>query len=102
MTGAFGAHFFHRWKGYWGTAAAFSQVYRGREPYPGPHMPIDLAVAAPLPPIAAAQPRVTPTPAAAVQPAHADSGTPQPGYAQPALPESTILDRWKDSGKPLR
>ena len=32
MTDAIGAHFFHRWKGYWGTAAAFTKVYRGGEP----------------------------------------------------------------------
>ncbi|RYD95917.1 MAG: cell wall hydrolase, partial [Sphingomonadales bacterium] len=36
MTGVFGAHFFHRWKGYWGTGAAFTQPYRGGEPLPGP------------------------------------------------------------------
>ncbi|MGJ3628388.1 hypothetical protein AB5I41_18145 [Sphingomonas sp. MMS24-JH45] len=34
MTDAIGAHFFHRWKGWWGTAAAFSQRYRGGEPLP--------------------------------------------------------------------
>ncbi|RYD62981.1 MAG: cell wall hydrolase, partial [Sphingomonadales bacterium] len=32
MTGVYGAHFFHRWKGYWGTAAAFRQAYTGHEP----------------------------------------------------------------------
>lgn len=35
MTAVVGAHFFHRWKGYWGTAAAFDQHYLGREPVPG-------------------------------------------------------------------
>ena len=39
MTGVFGAHFFHRWKGYWGTPAAFRQGYLGGEPLPGPHTP---------------------------------------------------------------
>jgi hypothetical protein len=37
-----------------------------------------------------------------IMPAHRDSGTPLPQYAESSLPESTILDRWKDSGKPLR
>ena len=37
MTGAFGAHFFHRWQGWWGTPAAFNQHYTGHEPLPGPH-----------------------------------------------------------------
>ena len=32
MTDAIGMHFFHRWKGYWGTPAAFSNArYRGGE-----------------------------------------------------------------------
>ncbi len=35
MTAVVGAHFFHRWKGYWGTAAAFHQHYLGHEPVPG-------------------------------------------------------------------
>jgi len=107
MTGAFGAHFFHRWKGWWGTAAAFSQAYAGHEPFPGPHpgaepvVPVTLAAAA-----APIQPGVPARPAPAsngvIQPAYAESGTPQPQYSGDALPESTILDRWKDSGRPLR
>ncbi|MEI9928370.1 MAG: cell wall hydrolase [Sphingomonas sp.] len=104
MTGAFGAHFFHRWKGYWGTLAAFNQAYRGHEPLPAPRpsaAPID-PMATPVP--IAALPRPIATPREAIQPAYADSGTPQKGYtpATAALPESTILDRWKDTGKPLR
>ena len=104
MTGVFGAHFFHRWKGGWGTAPAFSQRYLGGEPVPGPHAPI---VAAPLltaavapvpippglttlpPPIATADiaPRTRATPAA-LQGEYAGSGE--------------VLDRWKDSGEPLK
>jgi spore germination cell wall hydrolase CwlJ-like protein len=38
MTGVFGAHFFHRWKGWWGTAGAFRQAHSGVEPVPGPHV----------------------------------------------------------------
>ncbi|GAA3261575.1 hypothetical protein GCM10020258_24970 [Sphingomonas yabuuchiae] len=30
MTDMVGAHLFHRWKGYWGTAAAMSRAYAGR------------------------------------------------------------------------
>nr|WP_213982069.1 cell wall hydrolase [Sphingomonas sp. dw_22] len=100
MTGVFGAHFFHRWKGWWGTAAAFSQVYRGGEPLPGPHTslePLPLPQPTPLP-LAMATP--APPPArAAIQPAYADSGAPVAAYA---APDSQILDKWKDSGKPLR
>jgi len=97
MTAAIGAHFFHRWQGYWGTPAAFRQGYAGGEPVPGPHAPIG-------PPAILAS--VVPVPApAAIQPAYAQSGTPV-AVAKPApdtLPgESQILDRWKDSGKALR
>ena len=94
MTDAVGAHFFHRWKGFWGTAAAFTQRYRGGEPTPGPHaMPVVPAVTVPVP---AAPTVVAASPA--VRERYLDSGTP----VAPTLPESTILDRWKDSGKPLR
>jgi spore germination cell wall hydrolase CwlJ-like protein len=37
MTAAIGAHFFHRWQGWWGTPAAFSQAYAGGEPLPALH-----------------------------------------------------------------
>ncbi|WP_448661885.1 cell wall hydrolase [Sphingomonas sp. CJ20] len=96
MTGAFGAHFFHRWKGWWGTAAAFRQPYLGHEPLPAPHVPETLT-----PPVAVATTAGTPAPA--VQPpAHVESGAPLAAYARPADPDSQILDKWKDSGKPLR
>jgi len=106
MTGTWGAHFFHRWKGYWGTAAAFSQAYRGREPSPVPH-----PSAAPSPnAIAAILPRPTATPREAIQPRYQDSGTPTASYTPPARvaaaanqgDESQILDKWRDSGKALR
>ncbi len=98
MTAAIGAHFFHRWQGYWGTPAAFRQGYAGGEPVPGPH-----ARTAAQETLAAAKVRVVTAPAA-IQPAYAQSGTPV-AAAKPAdtLPgDSQILDRWKDSGKPLR
>jgi len=93
MTGVFGAHFFHRWKGWWGTPGAFRDRYAGGEPLPGPLQPLPLpATAVPtvtVPTVIAAAPM--PTPVATATP------------AAPALPtDSQILDRWKDSGQPLR
>ncbi|MDT8759261.1 cell wall hydrolase [Sphingomonas psychrotolerans] len=100
MTGVFGAHFFHRWKGWWGMAAAFNQPYRGGEPFPAPHM---AAAPSALPlPAAALAAAARPEPSRVIQPAYADSGTPTAAYAEATLPESQILDKWKDSGKPLR
>ncbi|MFZ5749321.1 MAG: cell wall hydrolase [Pseudomonadota bacterium] len=119
MTGVFGAHFFHRWKGWWGTPAAFSQRYRGQEPLPGPHPAAEPTVVAPQ--VAAANaPAAGPSPSPAahgatrpaktdatppdeIQPEWRQSGTVQPRYAaDPQLPESTILDKWKDTGRPIR
>lgn len=108
MTDAIGAHFFHRWKGYWGTALAFHQPYRGNEPFPGPHAKLD-APTSPLVTIAAAatpamgmasQPATAapPTPAAVILPEHAESGAP---IVDPAG-QAQVLDRWKDSGKFIR
>ena len=102
MTGVFGAHFFHRWKGWWGMAAAFRQAYLGGEPLPAPHTPIAPVLAAtPAVAASAAAPRPV-TAAYNVQPAYADSGAPTADYAAATLPDSQILDKWKDSGKPLR
>ncbi|MCD2324089.1 cell wall hydrolase [Sphingomonas sp. IC-56] len=113
MTGVFGAHFFHRWKGWWGTAAAFGQAYRGGEPVPGPHAPVAVpepvaalpqVVAAPVaanvtPTAAVLTKPVAATPIEQVQPAYAQSGAVSGAYDNS---ESQILDKWKDSGKPLR
>lgn len=101
MTDAIGAHFFHRWKGYWGTPLAFRQSYTGREPLPGPApraVPIVpmIALAHPVP----IAPAVTPT--AQILPEHRNSGTALAPATPPAPAESQVLDRWKDSGKPLR
>ncbi|MBO9621196.1 MAG: cell wall hydrolase [Sphingomonas sp.] len=101
MTGAFGAHLFHRWKGGWGTAAAFWQAYRGDEPTPGPR--IAVAAAPVIPPVATPSPASAPSARVeAVRPAYAESGTPTTAYASAYDPDSQILDKWKDSGKPLR
>ncbi|MES2339755.1 MAG: cell wall hydrolase [Pseudomonadota bacterium] len=115
MTGVFGAHFFHRWQGYWGTPAAFRQVYLGGEPMPGPHARTDqplIAAVLPAPstPTIAtataallAQPTPTPTSTSTVQvqPEFTASGVVQDRYAT-RTDDSQILDKWKDSGKPLR
>lgn len=113
MTDVVGAHFFHRWKGFWGTPAAFRQVYRGDEPLPGPHPRLlPLQPVQPLIYAAAAAVPVAPvpvTPAATIRARYADSGSyiASPGASAGARahdglpPASTILDRWKDSGKPL-
>ena len=96
MTDMVGAHLFHRWKGYWGTAAAFTQLYRGGEPVPGPHAPLAAPVLTSLP--------AAPAPAATILPAWRGSGiavAPEPAAPDRLPPASPILDRWKDSGKPL-
>lgn len=117
MTGMFGAHLFHRWKGYWGTPGAFQQAYLGGEPVPGPHRPVDApvqitAAGQPVVPAAVsaaaaallaqtAAPIAAPAPAAPapqVQPQHLASGTVLAEHAG----DSQILDKWKDVGKPIR
>ena len=103
MTAAVGAHFFHRWKGYWGTAAAFTQAYRGAEPLPGPHLP-PVDASAPTVAIAAPVPGTAPTtPGSTIQPAYqASSIAPATPAAVDTLPPPPqILDRWRDSGMPL-
>jgi spore germination cell wall hydrolase CwlJ-like protein len=114
MTAAIGAHFFHRWQGYWGTPAAFTQVYRGGEPEPGPHPRLTPIVPTPLPggmPVLAAATSTPSMPApapartqlGAIQPDYAQTSTLLPRYAVPAAEaDSQILDKWRDSGKPLR
>ena len=114
MTDVVGAHFFHRWKGYWGTSAAFTQRYAGGEPVPGPHTMVQpIAPAIPTPQMIAAATAAAATvaiPPAPVMVADAKPIYAQPTYAKPAAPEATdmlppesqILDRWKDSGKPLK
>lgn len=108
MTDAIGAHFFHRWKGYWGTPRAFSQAYRGHEPPPQPTAPITAPLISPLvaTPVSIAMPstrdKTSPLP---VRVGKIGDGEAMDGAAQsgdPLLPPPEILDRWKDSGKPLR
>ncbi|WP_286879906.1 cell wall hydrolase [Sphingomonas sp.] len=104
MTDAVGAHFFHRWKGFWGTAAAFVQRYRGGEllpagPVAAPEMAMAIPVGAATPaPVAASAGAVT----GMATPVPAPSPSPSARAPGDRLSESPILDRWKDSGKPLR
>ncbi|HEU0043491.1 cell wall hydrolase [Sphingomonas sp.] len=102
MTDVIGAHFFHRWKGYWGTGAAFRQGYRGGEPVPGP---VTRSTAAPMAATAAA---TTPAPIpvsvpSTILPVWRETGVlAAPAPTEDRLPPaSQVLDRWKDSGKPL-
>jgi spore germination cell wall hydrolase CwlJ-like protein len=120
MTGVFGAHFFHRWKGYWGTPGAFRSSYAGGEPVPGPHRAVAMTVMADLSvtPVALTVPSAAvalPPPASpapdlqGIQPRWTESGTaikvPE-AAANPALAptpgDDQILPRWRDSGKPIR
>ncbi len=99
MTGVFGAHFFHRWKGWWGTPAAFRDRYIGMEPMPGPLRPLPpppTLEAVPVPTV----PLVPPTFVAPPTPVASATPVAEPKDRLP--PESQVLDRWKDSGKPLR
>ncbi len=115
MTDVVGAHFFHRWKGYWGTSAAFNQRYAGGEPVPGPHREIqplapptpEMIAAAGAAAVAAASAgetaAVTPSAPVAVAKASPVPSKPAAAVVTDMLPpESQILDRWKDSGKPLK
>ncbi|NII58032.1 hypothetical protein FHR74_001486 [Sphingomonas aerolata] len=102
MTAVVGAHFFHRWKGYWGTAAAFKQHYLGREPLPG--RATGAAFAA-LP--TTARPDIADgargasgsgvVMSATVQTNAGIGSTPAEADRLPPAPE--ILDRWKDTGR---
>jgi spore germination cell wall hydrolase CwlJ-like protein len=106
MTDVVGAHFFHRWKGWWGTPGAFRQAYVGGEPVPGPQAPPPAPALPAAPAFVAATgiPVDLPVQRSDVSAAITDSGTPLAAApVQDALPPaSQVLDRWKDSGEPLR
>jgi hypothetical protein len=123
MTNIVGAHIFHRWRGRWGMPDAFRSPYMGREPVPGPYLPIaqqvaasakdaapaalpEAGIAAPLPNVAPA-----PTPSAMAQQgrdigtpvAAARQASPAPTYADPRLNQSgQIRDEFKGSGEWIR
>ena len=117
MTDAIGAHFFHRWAGYWGTPAAFNQIYRGGEPLPGPIRRTATPDSTPTLEVGTAPSRAPaidtanapaakpePVALAMVQPAYAESGALKSSVAATpdGLPQSQVLDKWKDSGRPLQ
>ena len=103
MTNVVGAHIFHRWRGRFGEPAAFRQAYAGREPTPGPYLPVaqqlaalagkaaaatDPAAMAALPPLAGviAPGTVAPTPQAVGAAAPAVTPALAPPVATQAAP----------------
>ena len=102
MTAVVGAHFFHRWKGYWGTAAAFNQQYLGHEPVPGGATGAAFAALSTTAlPDSAGGARgdsgLAGTMSATV-PKSANNGASTPVEADRLPPAPEILDRWKDTG----
>src|SRR3546814_17035952 len=113
MTDAIGAHFFHRWRGWWGTPAAFNQAYIGSEPLPVPHAAPVRQPAAPMIADAArttvagatapAAPKAVPMSLAMIQPAYADSGSllgtlTAPGKPPDTLPHTHRIPRDRKAG----
>ncbi len=92
MTGAIGAHFFHRPAGLWGTPAAFGRTYAGGEPA------LPLAAPSVGPPVVAATVPLLPVHTVAVL-AVGEPATPAAVDHLP--PAAAVLPRWRDSGKPL-
>lgn len=127
MTNIVGAHIFHRWRGRWGMPDAFRAPYAGREPVPGPYLPVAQQLAilsgravqppvgmlpagssllAPLvPPIAT--PALTPSAmqtggasAAVNAPAGRRPAEPQRDYVDPSLNQSgQIREEFRGSGE---
>lgn len=113
MTNIVGAHIFHRWRGRWGTPDAFRAAYAGREPVPGPYLPVAQqvailgkggagalagAAAAPMtPPVAA------PAPAPGFSPAvlpSAPAAEPRGAYTDPRLNQSgQVREEYQKSGE---
>ncbi|MGR4892936.1 cell wall hydrolase [Sphingopyxis sp. LARHCG72] len=120
MTNIVGAHIFHRWRGRWGMPDAFRAPYLGREPVPGPYLPLaqQLAIlkgqglapgagpapmlagpAAPLPDVAAAPLPGTMAPAAPVVPPPVAAPA-APTYADPRLNQSgQVREEFRGSGE---
>lgn len=119
MTNIVGAHIFHRWRGRWGMPDAFRAPYLGREPVPGPYLPLaqQLAIlkgqglppgagpapmltgAAPLPDTTPAPLPGTMTPAAPVAPPPAAAPAVQI-YTDPRLNQSgQIREEFRGSGE---
>lgn len=83
-----GAHIFYRWPGAWGKPAAFSQAYRGREPFPvsaARTQPRVLTASLPFTPKAASPnlvPAETPLPTVALIPDRLPQSTIRPEFAR--------------------
>ncbi len=123
MTNIVGAHIFHRWRGRWGMPDAFRAPYLGREPVPGPYLPVAQQLAmlkkgpipgAPLLPAAAVDPLPASGPAplpgtlsvpaqtAAPSPSVTAAPTP-PAYSDPRLNQSgQIREEYQKSGEWIR
>ncbi len=108
MTDMVGAHLFHRWKGYWGTAAAMRRAYAGEEMLPSLAPARETASSDVLPPAPATLPALplpdaTPVPARPA--ATRETPTPAPpretGISDRLAMSGQILDKWKDSGRPI-
>jgi hypothetical protein len=124
MTNIVGAHIFHRWRGRWGMPDAFRAPYMGREPVPGPYLPLaqQLAIlkgkglppgAGPMPELtgpAAALPDVAPAPlpgtmgaAPSAAATTAPTAAPAPTYTDPRLNQSgQIKEEFSKSGEWIR
>lgn len=110
MTDMVGAHLFHRWKGYWGTAAAMNRAYAGGEVLPvlAPAPAPDIASSDVLPPAPASLPTpplagATPAPARPAPTREAPTPAPprETGISDRLANSGQILDKWKDSGRPI-
>jgi hypothetical protein len=118
MTNIVGAHIFHRWRGRWGMPDAFRAPYPGREPVPGPYLPLaqQLAIlkgqgvppgAGPVPPLAGAAAPIpdagpAPLPGAIAPPplAAPPAGPAAPTYTDPRLNQSgQIREEFRGSGE---
>lgn len=112
MTNIVGAHIFHRWRGRWGMPDAFRAPYLGREPVPGPYLPLAQQLAILRGGAAAATAATGPLPegTAAPLPAGAPAPTPQamaqgwtaapPSAPAPAQAPATYTDpRLNQSGQ---
>jgi len=121
MTNIVGAHIFHRWRGRWGMPDAFRAPYLGREPVPGPYLPLAQQLAilkgqglppgagpapmlggpgTPLPDVAAAPLPGTMAPTAPVMSSPVAAPIPAPTYADPRLNQSgQIREEFRGSGE---
>jgi spore germination cell wall hydrolase CwlJ-like protein len=102
MTAVVGAHFFHRWRGYWGTAAAFNQHYLGHEPVPGGATGAAfVALSTTALPDSAGGARGNSDLAETMSvtvPTSGVTGASTPVEADRLPPAPEILDKWKDTG----